>query len=220
MQLILFDRVVDPAAQTELCQIMNNEGSDKSRNPDNRFSHNYTTVYSEIFAPFRDRPVNIFELGIGSKDPLFPSNMGKDGKPGASLRGWRKWFKDAMVYGADIDVKTLFTEEGIRTCHVDQRDTESIRKLWDKFDHEFDIIIDDGLHNFQANHTFLMNSWDKLSPGGFYVVEDIQPGDYTRVCMSLPKYKEELQGVQDLELVHLPGNDTLGNTLLIIQKKA
>lgn len=220
MQFVIFDCVVDPYAETELCGIMKEEGSDKSRDPDVRFSHNYTTVYSEIFAPFRERPVNLFELGIGSKDPLIPSNMGKDGKPGASLRGWRRWFKNAMVYGADIDVKTLFTEEGIRTCHVDQRDTDSIKKLWDKFDQDFDIIIDDGLHHFQANHTFLMNSWEKLSPGGFYVVEDIQPSDYTRVCMSLRKYREELDGVKDAEIVHLPGNDSLGNTLLILQKKA
>ncbi len=36
-----------------------------------------------------------------------------------------------------------------------------------------DIIIQDGLHTFDANVSFLEGSLDHLHPGGIYVTEDI-----------------------------------------------
>jgi spermidine synthase len=36
-----------------------------------------------------------------------------------------------------------------------------------------DFIIDDGLHTFDANVSFLDASLEHLRPGGIYVVEDI-----------------------------------------------
>jgi hypothetical protein len=36
-----------------------------------------------------------------------------------------------------------------------------------------DIIIEDGLHTFEANLSFLEASIQHVRPGGFYVVEDI-----------------------------------------------
>jgi hypothetical protein len=35
------------------------------------------------------------------------------------------------------------------------------------------VIIDGGLHTFDANVSFLEGSLDSLLPGGFYIVEDI-----------------------------------------------
>jgi hypothetical protein len=51
---------------------------------------------------------------------------------------------------------------------------QSIRNLWENLKEvEFDLIIDDGLHTFDANSTLLENSYDKLVMNGFYVIEDI-----------------------------------------------
>jgi hypothetical protein len=36
-----------------------------------------------------------------------------------------------------------------------------------------DIIIEDGLHTFEANISFLEGSLEHLHPGGIYVIEDI-----------------------------------------------
>ena len=44
--------------------------------------------------------------------------------------------------------------------------------MWKSLD-GFDIIIDDGLHEFHANKCFFENSIEKLNPGGFYIIEDI-----------------------------------------------
>jgi hypothetical protein len=37
----------------------------------------------------------------------------------------------------------------------------------------FDIIIDDGMHSYQAAITFFMHSYDKLKSGGYYIIEDV-----------------------------------------------
>ena len=36
--------------------------------------------------------------------------MGKQGKPGASLRTWREFFPNAQVIGIDIDKKSIDTD--------------------------------------------------------------------------------------------------------------
>ena len=84
---------------TILCVIMRNNRSDKGHTSSNAW-HNYTLLYTELFKKFK--PKRIFELGLGSNNINIPSNMGSEGRPGASLYGWSEYFPDAKVYGADI----------------------------------------------------------------------------------------------------------------------
>jgi len=156
-------------APTKFCRVMTKYGSDKGR------ALNYTQVYSALFKGCYDQPLRIFELGLGTNNPNLPSNMGVFGAPGASLRGWRELFPHALVYGADIDRRILFQEDRIKTFYCDQLDRSSIRELWSHPDLQagVDIIIEDGLHTFEANVSFLEESLDHLRPGGIYVCEDI-----------------------------------------------
>ena len=112
-------------APTTMCRVMTRHGSDKGQG-----KHNYTTIYSALFGNLRDRPLLIFELGLGTNNPLLPSSMGIHGRPGASLRGWRELFTYALVYGADIDRDILFEEDRIQTFYCDQLDSAAIRELW------------------------------------------------------------------------------------------
>ena len=41
----------------------------------------------------------------------------------------------------------------------------------------YDIIIDDGLHEFDASITFFMNSIYRLNKNGLYIIEDITSSD-------------------------------------------
>jgi len=143
-------------------------GSDKGWN-------NYTPLYSALFRERCDQPLRIFELGLGSNNLDVSSNMGVFGVPGASLRGWRQLFPHALVYGADIDRRILFEEDRIETFYCDQLDRSSIRKLWSNpgLRSGADIIIEDGLHTFEANTSFLEESLSHLRPGGIYMTEDI-----------------------------------------------
>lgn len=167
---------VDVLAPTEMCRVMTKHGSDKAR------GHNYTTVYSALFQQYRHQSLRILELGLGSNNQDVPSNMGVFGAPGASLRGWREFFPQALVYGADVDRRILFQEDQITTFFCDQLDPSSIRELWSYEDLQdgADVIIEDGLHTFEANVSFLQGSLGHLRPGGTYVVEDITHDDVNR----------------------------------------
>lgn len=163
-------RNVNSSAPTEMCRVMTKYGSDKGYR-----WHNYTTVYSVLFKEWRDQPLRIFELGLGGDNPRVPN-------AGASLRGWRELFPNALVYGADINRAALLQEDRIKTFYCDQLDQASIRELWLQPDLQggMDIIIEDGLHTFEANVSFLEGSLEQLRPGGIYIVEDIHKGTVER----------------------------------------
>lgn len=155
---------------TDLCQLFNGYGSDKGNH------HNYSTFYDYIFSPIKDEKMNVFEVGLGTNNVSIPSNMGAHGRPGASLRGWRDYFKNSMIYGADVDQGCLFEEERIKTYYTDQTNKEVIDQCWNQSELkgiEFDILIDDGLHEYNANRNFFTNSCHKLKKGGIYILEDI-----------------------------------------------
>src|SRR5450631_1124049 len=163
-------RTVNTLAPTKMCRVMTKYGSDKGHG-----SHNYTTVYSTLFNGRQNQPLRIFELGLGTNNPGVASNVGVHALPGASLRGWRELFPNALVYGADIDRDILFQEDRISTFYCDQLDQAAIRQLWSQPDLQggMDILIEDGYHSVEAGLSFLDGSLEQLRPGGIYVVEDI-----------------------------------------------
>jgi hypothetical protein len=152
----------------QLVEIMNRYGSDKGSG-----RHNYALFYEMLFERDRERYARVFELGIGSNNVDVPSNMGADGIPGASLRGWREYFIKADIFGADIDSRILFEEDRIKTAFVDQTRPDSVERLFGSFGGEFDLIVDDGLHQSQANRTFFECAFKQLKIGGLYIIEDL-----------------------------------------------
>lgn len=167
----------DTTTPTDLCEMMKRWGSDKSTR------HNYAMVYSRLFEHLRSREdVRVFELGLGTNNTDVPFHMGKDGKPGASLRGWKEFFPKAQIFGADVDARILFTEDRIRTYYCDQTKPAIVRDMWSKHsdlaEDGFDVIVEDGLHTFEANRTFFENSVHVLRPGGIFVIEDLWPKTY------------------------------------------
>ena len=175
-----------------------------------------------LFGKLRDQPLLIFELGLGTNNPKLSSTMGVNGRPGASLRGWRELFPHALVYGADIDRDILFEEDRIKTFYCDQLDSVAIRDLWSQavLQGGMDIIIEDGLHTFEANTSFLDGSLERLRPGGFYVIEDINQ-------KTIEKWHNQLETVyskrfpnHEFALVSLPNSfNHLDNNLLIIHAR-
>jgi len=160
---------------TRLCEIMGRNESDKGNVDITKSWHNYTVVYYSIFKDLWEKELRIFELGIGTTNTDIPCNMGKNGRPGASLYGWREFFVNSNIFGADIDKQILFTDTRIKTFFCDVTDVKSITSMWNNQDlsGKFDIIIDDGLHIFNHNITFFTNSIHKLSENGYYIIEDI-----------------------------------------------
>ena len=165
----------DHTQPTRLCEIMGRNKSDKGHIDINNSWHNYTTFYYSIFNDIYDKTLRIFELGLGTNNTNIPSTMGINGRPGASLYGWSEFFPNSTIFGADIDSDILFNTDNIQTFYCDQTNPEIITKMWDEPDLQdnFDIIIEDGLHSFDANVCFFENSIHKLNLNGYYIIEDI-----------------------------------------------
>lgn len=139
-------------------------GSDKANS-------NLAYIYIHIFNNFEIN--SLFEIGLGTNNIKVRSNMGLDGKPGASLRAFRDYL-NIRVYGADVDKEILFEEENINTFFIDQMDINTINDI-KKVIPKCDLIIDDGLHQPDANLNVIYNLLDHLNVNGILVIEDIEP---------------------------------------------
>jgi hypothetical protein len=63
---------VNAFAPTRMCSVMTKYGSDKGKG-----FHTYTKVYSALLGDRRNEPLRIFEIGLGTNDPRFAFNRGK-----------------------------------------------------------------------------------------------------------------------------------------------
>lgn len=168
---------------SQLAELCDHYGSDKG-SAGQKISnytwqpHSYTEFYGLVFGPRRLTVQTVCEIGIGTNNSDIVSNMGLNGKPGASLRVWRDYFPNAKIVGGDIDKRILFSEDRINTYHIDQTNKVSIDHFYQSTGIEkFDIIIDDGLHTFDAGCCLLINSLKHLNDGGMYIIEDISDKD-------------------------------------------
>ncbi len=162
----LFTDARGKAAADVLKLLFNKFGSDKST------AHNYHHLYGEILKN-RDDISYVLEIGLGTNNLDVVSNMGTQGKPGASLRAFREYLPNATIFGADIDKRILFQDDRIQTYFVDQTDLASLESLGKNIPYLMDLIIDDGLHSPNANLAVLAFGLKKLKNYGWLVIEDI-----------------------------------------------
>lgn len=148
----------------ELDVLFRKFGSDKST------THNYHLIYGHVLA---NRKIeSLLEIGLGSNDTSIVSNMGKGGRPGASILAFQELMPETKIIGADIDES--ISVPGIETFYVDQTDPNSFEKLAKEGRNSYDVIIDDGLHSPNANLAVLNFGLRKLSPEGVIIIEDIR----------------------------------------------
>lgn len=197
--------------KTPLCEIMQRHGSDKFGG-----HHNYTTLYYHVFLGIKDQNLSILELGLGSNDLSIKSNMSGAGTPCGSLRAWKEFFTNSKIFGADIDEKILIKEDNITTYACDQTSKESIENLWNCIGDEVDIIVDDGLHEFEANKNFFIHSIQHLKKGGIYIIEDIRNEEYELFNKFVNSQKSNYEHA---ELIKIPHDRNKGDNCLAIIKK-
>ncbi|HLW90748.1 MAG TPA: class I SAM-dependent methyltransferase, partial [Roseiarcus sp.] len=120
----------------------------------------YLEVYDRFFAPLKHagRPVGLLELGV---------------QHGGSLQLWRKYFgPSARIAGIDVDPRTEFESENIKVFIGSQADPATLDRAAQWLD-ALDIVIDDGSHVASHQSASLDHLFPLLSPGGFYICEDL-----------------------------------------------
>lgn len=203
---------------TDLCKVYEKYGSDKST------WHNYSSLYSKIFSLFKNKSINFLEVGLGTNYTDIPSNMGSTGKPGASLYAISEMYPLWNIVGLDVDKRVLFqdSEKRISTFFVDQTDSSTINELFnqDYFrDKKFNIILDDGLHDFSANKIFFENANRYLTDDGVYIIEDILSYQISFFENFLEPLKKQM--LIDYFVVQLPHpKNKVDNNLIIIIKNS
>lgn len=141
-----------------------------------KFESRYHHVYNELFQPIRDNHITLLEIGLGTIGHG-PSNMvgwkekNKEYMPGASLRAFKEYFKNGLIYGVDMQPDCMFTEDRIITYLIDSRDKESCDNTLN--DMLFDIIIDDGDHTSEGQIKTFENLYKRIKSGGLYFIEDV-----------------------------------------------
>ncbi|MBW4630839.1 MAG: class I SAM-dependent methyltransferase [Iphinoe sp. HA4291-MV1] len=123
----------------------------------------YGQRYQQHFAPLRTKKLKILEIGVGGyDDPL---------SGGDSLRMWKTYFPNSMIYGIDIVDKKALESDRIKIFQDSQDDENFLEKVVAETG-KLDIIIDDGSHqNEHVIKTFQI-LFPELNDGGIYVVED------------------------------------------------
>jgi len=162
-----------------LVELIDKYGSDKN-------ASGYTNTYSTDFEPIKSEVKSILEIGLGTIIPDAKSSM-HDWKtnrlesymPGASLRVWQEYFPNAQVYGGDIQEDTQFSDDRITTYLFNSQDRIECNKTLG--DSTFDIIIDDGDHDALSQIKTAYNLMHRVNKGGYYIIEDITPGNYEPV---------------------------------------
>ena len=126
---------------------------------DKSYWHRYTKFYKRIFQK-SPAPEVIIEFGVLNSD---------------SIKWLRSLFPDALIHGVDIlDQKdNWYEDERIQYHRVDQSSDREVNDLFAKLQGA-DLIIDDGSHIPEHQARCLSAGFKILSPGGLYIVEDLQ----------------------------------------------
>lgn len=125
-------------------------GTDKSSR-----GHFYTRLYERFFGATRMEVESVCEVGVGS---------------GESLRMWREYFPNALIYGVDLEHKCDMGER-ITLLESEQTNCEKLNEnLHDK---KLEIIIDDASHDQERTLKTLDCLWPILQTRGWYVIEDM-----------------------------------------------
>jgi len=117
--------------------------------------HSYLDVYTKLFHPFKDKDINVIEIGI-----YF----------GGSIRLFEEWFKRAAIIGYDV------TFEFIRVPFKSQKILKNVNDFnLDEFK-EFPphIIIDDASHLIKDQMRTIEICYPQIQEGGMLIIEDVQ----------------------------------------------
>jgi len=144
------------------------------------YTHDYASVYDLLFSQGRNNIKHLLECGIATldrRDGINPAGS-EESALGPSLRMWRSYFPNATITDIDINAHSLFTDERNETYQCDQTDPQSIQRFLNQIPgRQFDIVIDDGLHEYHAGIALFENMIDRLTDYGVYVIEDVRQRD-------------------------------------------
>jgi len=121
--------------------------------------HFYTQYYNLIFEKIRKQPLKILEIGV-----FF----------GSSLKMWKEYFYNSIIYGIDIvPACKKIEEDRIEIFIGNQANPLFLKEVKTKINDDLDIIIDDGSHKCEDQISSFYYLFPYIRAGGYYIIEDL-----------------------------------------------
>lgn len=151
------------ADATDMCMLGAQCNADKSPFNPSGHRHPYTPLYATLFAPYKNKPINLGEIGVAG---------------GPSTLLWSLWFTQANFYGYDHDQNFLNHCAALGTPRstferLTVKEEESMRQAFAKVPGGFDILIDDSTHDVDDQIRVVNTAFPYMKSGGILIVEDI-----------------------------------------------
>jgi hypothetical protein len=172
-----------------LVDLVDNSKTDKNT------VHSYLPLYQELLQGKKDTAKNVLEVGIG--------NFGD--KNGGSIKMWRDFFKNAMIYGLDILDKNRVMDELLNDTRV------TLYTSTNAYDEQFfkthfldnpikcDVMVDDGPHTLESMKQFIKLYSQIMTADGILIVEDVQSWDWIEILTNeVPDHLKNYIKVYDL----------------------
>ena len=137
---------------------------------DKNTTHSYLNLYEQLLSGKKDTAKNVLEIGIGNNE--------KDN--GGSIKLWKKYFTNAVIYALDINpiYKVLDelknVERIVLYTSTDAYDEEFFNNILLNKDIKFDFMLDDGPHTLDSMKTFIKLYSKLMANDGILIIEDVQ----------------------------------------------
>jgi len=171
------------------------------------WGHIFTEMYARHFERFKNKKINILEIGIYL---------------GSSLKMLQEYFPNATIHSIDIDdkyVKKVYGDR-IKTYNCSQIDLNRFDMLFKNTN--FDIIIDDGSHQTLHQLISLGHMFKYLNKNGIYVCEDLHTSlnrDYCNTKVSTLNVLSQFVNTKKIicEVISKENTDYLNNNIKNIE---
>jgi hypothetical protein len=175
-----------------LLQLVDNSNTDKNT------SHSYLELYESLLHKKKETAKNVLEIGIGDFDD----------KNGGSIKLWKDYFTNAIIYGIDILPINRVLDELINNNRVvlfvesDGYNEEFFTKNFINKNIKFDFLLDDGPHTLESMKTFIKLYSQVMTDDGILIIEDVQNMDWLEMLKE--EVPEELKSfIKTYDLRHI-----------------
>lgn len=175
---------------TELVRMFKNLKADKW------FCHSYVPIYEFLFEGFQYKSLNLAEIGIWR---------------GHSIRIWEEYFPNASIVGMDIDPNCK--KHNFSRAHVDICDQTDYKYFFKNYkDEKFDIFIEDGKHDFDAQILSASIFHSNMKENSIYIIEDINEDlEKFSILKGVPINLRKFKSRSDDQIILLPRGEYFTN---------
>lgn len=153
----------------ELLDLANRHMTDKGT--DVGHAHNYVSLYSFLFEQFRYQDFSMLEIGLERGGVEAGASVDRMGTDVPSIRMWLEYFPNAKLYGFDLSNFDHIRLDRFQFHRGDLGDVNDLDRLRDALP-PMKLIIDDGSHASFHQQLAFLKLFEKVEPGGYYVIED------------------------------------------------